>query len=105
MSQKSTTHPNPYKNERTKTVPASETDVNKIVARFEKTGQLPPPTRAGQFLDVTQATDFRQLVENMPQYRKTLLAAEKAYKEKLMAIEKAKQTPVPKAEPRKEEKT
>lgn len=31
----------------------NETDVNKIIARFARTGALPPPTREPQYADVT----------------------------------------------------
>jgi len=42
----------------------NETDVNAIVARFTRTGQLPPPTSTPQYADVTELQrDFTELVE------------------------------------------
>lgn len=38
---------------RTKDVPENETDVNKIVSRFMKTGQLPSDSREPAFADVS----------------------------------------------------
>nr|WAE43479.1 MAG: internal scaffolding protein [Microviridae sp.] len=83
MSQKSTKFPDPTKGKMTKTVPDSETDINKIVARFSKTGQLPPPNREGQFSDVSEIPDLRTILEKIPLYKEILAASEKQQKLKV----------------------
>lgn len=52
-----------------------QTDVNAIVARFDRTGQLPPALRAGQYADVTGLQG--DLTERLNYAQDTLTMAEK----------------------------
>lgn len=47
---------------------ADATDINKIVARFEKAG-LPLPTGEGRFFDVSEVPDYRSAVEQVARAR------------------------------------
>lgn len=48
----------------TDTSSGNDTDVNHIVARFARTGQLPPATREGYFGDVTHLQgDLTEMIE------------------------------------------
>lgn len=42
-----------------------ETDVNRIVARFEKTGLLPQVDVIGDYLDVSEAGDYRSALDRI----------------------------------------
>lgn len=93
-------HPDFTKGKRTKKVPKQETDVNQIVKRFEKTGQLPPARQPGAFADVSAGLDLRESLEKLQQIKtdaekriRILKAKEKRDVELSKKVDAAKGTP------------
>jgi len=42
-----------------------ESDINKLIARFLRTGEMPPPRAPGAYGDFTQVTDFQSAMEQL----------------------------------------
>lgn len=76
-------HPDFTKGKRTKKVPKQETDVNQIVKRFEKTGQLPPGRSPGTFADVSRTSDLRSVLQRFTELKKYAADQERVLREKL----------------------
>lgn len=75
--------PDPYGPTRTKSIPRAEHDINLIIDRYRKTGQLPPGgSRQPQFADVSEIGDFAAVQRKAKEFL--------ALTEKVMAKEKAK---------------
>lgn len=65
---------------------AETTDINNIIGRFARTGQLPPAQRQGQFADVTHLTkDLTTLYNDMQELSGRIRLAQKAVEEKRKA--------------------
>lgn len=47
---------------RTRQSEAKACDINNIISRYKKTGVLPPASRQGLFMDVSQVGDYREAV-------------------------------------------
>jgi len=58
----------------TKKVPDSETDINAIVKRFQKTGQLPPVVNKGVYMDCFGVGDCRENMERIKTLQDKLAA-------------------------------
>lgn len=75
-------HPNPYGPSRTKTIPAQEHDINLIMARYQKTGQVPTgKINKPLFADVADVGDYQKVQMLSKQYQ----AAMKEYMAKTAA--------------------
>lgn len=91
-------HPVTNEGNRVKHVSNDETDVNRIVARFERTGQLPPPNREGQFMDCSGIGDYREQYQKVHDLQVQYQAQFKKLKEmeaESDRIEKAKAAVIP----------
>lgn len=65
---------------------AESCDVNNVIGRYARTGQLPPSTRQAQFADVTHLNkDLTTLYEDMQELSGRIRLAQKAVKDKQAA--------------------
>lgn len=75
------------------------TDINNIVSRYARTGEMPPAKQAPQYADVTAlqgdlsevAQRSREVIDNAAAYQRTRSKAAKDHKEKSIKAEAEKQ--------------